>query len=129
MTSPRNAPCRSSLSLFPSAPSSLWCVCSSLLASSMCMGLFLCLRSYGLHEELAVPRIYLDCIAIANGAIENTTGDTVLDLLLDDASEGTGPVLRVVAHLCQQVPGSFSTLQHDVPLGQAWAQAIDLDVH
>src|SRR6202023_2673185 len=103
MTPPRNA------------PSSLWCVRASLLASSMCMGFFLCLRSYRLHDELAIPYVYLDRIAIANGAIENTTGDTVLDLLLDDASEGTGPVLRVVAHLCQQVPGSGSRLQRDVP--------------
>src|SRR5258708_365643 len=90
----------SSLSLFTSASFSLPCVCDPLLLSLVGMGFFLCLRSYGLHDELAVLRVDLDRIAFMNGAIENTMGDTVLDLSLDDALEGPGPELRVVAHLC-----------------------------
>src|SRR2546428_189642 len=98
-------------------------------SSSVCTGFFLRRRSYGLHDELTVLRVDLDRIAIANGAIEDATGDTVLDLPLDDALEGACSKLRVVAHLSQQVSCSVGELQCDVPLGQAWAQAIDLDVH
>src|SRR5260221_20349 len=93
------------------------------------MGFFLRLLSYGHHDELAVLRVDLDRIAIANGAIENATGDAVLDFLLNDALEGACSKLRVEAHLCQQIPCSIGELQRDVPLGQARAQAIDLDVH
>ena len=93
------------------------------------MGFFPGLLSYWLHDELAVPRLDLECIAIANGALKNAAGDTVLDLLLDDALEGACPKLRVVTHLCQQVSCGVSELQRDVPLCQARAQAIDLDVH
>src|SRR5439155_24464754 len=67
--------------------------------------------------------------AFANGARKNAAGDTVLDLPLNDALEGTCSKLRIVAHLCQQVSCGFSEPQRDVPLLQAWAQTIDLDVH
>src|SRR6266567_1636258 len=132
-TSSGDEPCRLSPSLFTSAslatdkPLSLR-ACSSLLASSMCMGFFLFLCSYGLYDEFTALRVDLDRSAIANGALENAAGDTVLDLPLDDALEGTGPELRIVAHLCQQVPRGVSELQCNVPLGQALAQALDLDV-
>src|SRR6266481_6133174 len=79
--------------------------CSFLLLSSVCMGFFL--------------RVDLDRIAIANGAIENATGDAVLDFLLNDALEGACSKLRVEAHLCQQIPCGTGELQRDVPLGQA----------
>ena len=67
------------------------------------MGFFLRLLSHRYHDELAMLRIDLDPITIANSAIKNATGDTVLDLSLDDALEGTGSELRVVAHHCQSV--------------------------
>src|SRR6266704_2428127 len=93
------------------------------------MSFFLCLRPYRFHDELTVLRVDLDRITIVNGAIENVAGDPVLDLSLDDALEGTGPKLRVVAHLRQQVACGISELQRDVPLGQALAQVFDLDVY
>src|SRR5260370_1069643 len=102
---------------------------SFLLLSSVCMGFFLRLRSHRYQDQLAVLRVDLDRIAIANGAIENATGDAVLDLLLNDALEGACSKLRVEAHLCQQIPCGIGELQRDVPLGQARAQTIDLDVH
>src|SRR5260221_3496319 len=125
----RDQPCRSSLSPSTSPSFSLWCVCSSPLPSSMCMGFFLCLRSFGRYDKLAVLRVDRDRIALVNCTFEKATGDAVLDLLLDDALEGTGPVLRVEAHLCQQVPCGVSELQRDVSLGQALAQANHLDLH
>src|ERR1700686_3715794 len=93
------------------------------------MGFFLRLLSYSLHHELALPRVDLDRIAFANGAFKNAARDTVLDLSLDDALERARSILRVVAHVCQQVSRGGSELQGDVPLSQARAQAIDLDVH
>src|SRR5258708_35388701 len=125
----RDPSCTLSLSLFTSASFSLRRVCSLLLPSSMCMGFYLRLLSHGYHDELAVLRVDRDCIAIAHVAIENAASDPVLDLPLNDALEGTGPELWVVAHLCQQVAGGGSRLQRDVPLAQAQAQAIDLDLH
>src|SRR5260370_37208310 len=124
----RDESCRSSPSLFTSASFSLRCVCSSPLPSSMCMGFFLCLRSFGRYDKLAVLRVDRDRIALVNCTLEKATGDAVLDLLLDDALEGTGPVLRVEAHLCQQVPGGVSELQRHVWLGQARTQANQLDL-
>src|SRR5260221_1975558 len=103
--------------------------CSFLLLSSVCMGFFLRLRSHRYQDQLAVLRVDLDRIAIANGAIENATGDAVLDFLLNDALEGACSKLRVEAHHCQQIPCGTGELQRDVPLGQARAQTIDLDVH
>src|SRR5215469_12387188 len=82
------------------------------------MGLFLYLLSHRHDDELTILRVDLDRIAIANGAFKYVAGYTVLDLSLDDALEGTGPELRVVAHLRQQVPR-----------GQALAQVFDLDVY
>src|SRR5947207_1062633 len=99
------------------------------LPSSICMGFFRCLRSYGLHDEFAILDIELDGIAIVNGTLKNAAGDAILDLLLDDAPEGACSKLRVVAHLSQQVACGVREFQGDVPLGQAWAQAIDLNVH
>src|SRR2546427_2118884 len=125
----RDEPCRLSLFLCTSSTLSLWCACSSLLPSSIRMGFFLCLRSYRIQDDLAALRVDHDRIALANSAIENAMSDTVLDLPLDDALEGTSPELRVEAHLCQQVPCGVSNLQRDVPLFQARAQAIDLDIH
>src|SRR6266480_2708177 len=130
----RDEPCRLSFFLCTSSTLSLstlslWCAGSSLLPSSIRMGFFLCLRSYRIQDDLAVLRVDHDRIALANSAIENAVGDTVLDLPLDDALEGTSPELRVEAHLCQQVPCGVSNLQRDVPLFQARAQAIDLDIH
>src|SRR2546423_7264252 len=125
----RDEPCRLSFFLCTSASLSLWCACSSLLPSSIRMGFFLCLRSYRIQDDLAALRVDHDRIALANSAIENAMSDTVLDLPLDDALEGTSPELRVETHLCQQVPCGVSNLQRDVPLFQARAQAIELDVH
>src|SRR5215469_5245843 len=93
------------------------------------MGLFLYLLSHRHDDELTILRVDLDRIAIANGAFKYVAGYTVLDLSLDDALEGTGPELRVVAHLRQQVPRGVGELQRDVPLGQALAQVFDLDVY
>src|SRR5258706_15576302 len=71
--------------------------CSFLLSSSVCMGFFL--LSHGHHDKLAVLRVDLDRVAIANGAIEHATGDPGLDLLLDNALEGACSKLRGEAHL------------------------------
>src|SRR5258708_21849675 len=98
----RDEPCRSSLSLFTSASFSLRCVCSSPLPSSMCMGFFLRLRSFGRYDKLAVLRVDRDRIALVNCTFEKATADSVLDHLLDATLEGTGPGLRLEARLCQQ---------------------------
>src|SRR5437763_34032 len=66
------------------------------------MSLFLRLFSHRFDDNLAVPRVDLDRVAIVNGALQDAAGDTVLDLLLDDALEGGRSKLRVVAHLCQK---------------------------
>src|SRR3989442_664417 len=105
--------CRLFRSPFTSASLSFRRVFSFLLPSSVRMGFFL--RSYGLQDELAVLRVDLDRIAIVNGAIENAAGDTVLDLLLNDAPEGACPKLGVVAHFCQQASSGIGELQRDVP--------------
>src|SRR2546425_1326336 len=108
--------CRLFRSPFTSASLSLRRASSFLLPSSVRMDFFLRLRTYGLQDELAVLRVDLERIAIVNGAIENAAGDTVLDLLLDDAPEGACPKLGVVAHFCQQASSGIGELQRDVPL-------------
>src|SRR5438270_1742430 len=83
----------------------------------------------GLHEQFSSGRIDLDCIAVANGAIENAAGNTVLNLSLDDALERTRTILRVVALGCQQVFRCITEVQCDMTVFQAWLQAIDLDLY
>src|SRR5258708_8343857 len=99
---------------------------SFLLLSSVCMGFFLRLRSHRYQDQLAVLRVDLDRIAIANGAIENATGDAVLDFLLNDALEGACSKLRVEAHLCQQIPCGTVHLQRPLPPTPAHAPHHDL---
>ena len=57
----------------------------------MNMDFFPGLRSYRLQDQLTLLRVDANRLAIANGALKNAAGDTVLDLLLDDALEGRAP--------------------------------------
>src|SRR2546425_4415058 len=84
---------------------------------------------HGLDDQFSIGRIDLDCIAVANGTIENAAGNTVLNLSLDDALERTRTILRVVALGCQQVFRCITEVQCDMTVFQAWPQAIDLDLY
>src|SRR5258708_1861133 len=68
-------------------------------------------------------------ITVPNSAIQDSAGNAVFNFSLDDTLERTCTVLRVVAHVCQLFSGRIAQAQCDVTLGQARAQAIDLNVH
>src|SRR5579883_74487 len=82
-----------------------------------------------LHDELAVFRIEIDGIAIFDGAVEDGVGDAVLHFALDNTLERARAELRLVSHLTEQVFGRVAEGERDVALGQARAQAVDLNLH
>src|SRR6266567_6404778 len=82
-----------------------------------------------LQQQFPIPGIDFHGVTIANGAVEDGTGNAVFHLSLDDALERTGTELWIIAHVCQQFFSSIAQMECDVALGQTWAQAIDLYFH
>src|SRR5947209_2840743 len=76
---------------------------------------------HGLNDQFPIGCIDLDCISIANGTVEDATGNTVLNLFLDDALERARSILRVVALGCQQVFRFITQVQGDMTVYQAWS--------
>src|ERR1700694_3427624 len=84
---------------------------------------------YRFQGQFPVLDIYLDGIAVADGAVEDAAGHAIFDLFLDDALEGARTVLWVVAQVGEKFCGGVAQVQGDVTLFQARAQAIDLYLH
>src|SRR6478735_4810670 len=69
-----------------------------------------------------------DRVAVAGLALENEDGELVAQLSLDDPLERAGAEGGVEALLGERVLGGLGDLEPDVPLGEALAQAAQLDV-
>ena len=92
-------------------------------------GLGFRLHTFGFNQQFPVPGVDLQDVAIANGAIQYGMRNAILDLFLYDTLERTGTKLRIIAQVGQQIFRGITQIECDMALSQAWAQAIDLDIH
>src|SRR5205085_5025483 len=89
-----------------------------------------CLADDLLEDEVAGDHVDMDDGAVALGvtALEQSQGEGIADLPLDDPLQGTGAVDRVVALLGQQGTGLVGDVQAQATLGQAIGEVAQLDV-
>src|SRR5439155_4530075 len=84
--------------------------------------------SFLAEDQGPVARVRLDVVAVGELAVEQPNRQLILDLLLDQALQGTRPVRGIEASVCQEFPRLVGQRQRDGPLGQPLLQAPQLDI-
>src|SRR5947209_8578368 len=80
------------------------------------------------HDQFVAVCVDGDGIVVVNAAVKQGTGDAILHLFLNDAPEGAGTELRIIALTGQQIAGGVRQLDLNMAFLQARTQMIDLNI-
>src|SRR5207302_7057024 len=81
-----------------------------------------------LEDDLAFPRVHLDPIALSEATLQEGHRKRALDQPLNRALERSGPVHRIPAALCEELPGGVADSQRQFAIRQPRLKTAELDV-
>src|SRR5690606_9086925 len=81
-----------------------------------------------IDRQAIATRRYLDRIAVANSALEDTRGERVLQIPLDHPLQRPGAVNRIIAPVREPFMRRAVEMQRDIPVCQKLLQMRDLDI-